>query len=214
MRKSMEDLNDEERALFLNALPLLSRAFWGPAGEWCAEILEAVRSGEMMAFGDIVGNQAAATALEDYLSGFQRPDDLCSALEPAYIRLFISDLGGVRAPLYHSFYESQKGRLMGRAAAMMSERLQNAGLSLPEGTSVPPDHLAVEAEYLILLLDDGIEQGERASLDAARAFAREEMQPWLSALIERLESETACPLYPSVARLLLAATTLASFQKE
>jgi TorA-specific chaperone len=132
----------------------------------------------------------------------RRPDAaaLCDELETAYVRLFVNHLGGVTAPLYHSVYQGE-GLTMGPPAQEMARRLAEAGLSLPPEVPEPADHLAVELEYLILLLEQGWQQGDPERLAEAAEFAGQFVLPWLVKLAERLAGETECPFYPQAVRL-------------
>jgi putative dimethyl sulfoxide reductase chaperone len=208
MVRDLENLDQGQRNLLLNWLPLLSHTFWGPSEEWCAEVCSAVAGGELVRLGEIVGAQEAPAIVAAYLEGFDRPDEICSALEEAFVRLFVNDLGGIKAPLYQSCYESEKGTLLGRPAKRMEERLKAAGWTLPEKISVPFDHLAVEVEYLTLLLEGAFEKGEESWMEGARDFAAREMYPWLSRFTDRLDQETGCPFYPAIAEVLLAVVSM------
>ena len=97
---------------------------------------------------------------------------------------------------------------MGRPVKMMESKLKASGLALPGEGSVPADHLAVEVEYLILLLEGAFGDGGEGLFVAAQDFARVELRPWLEQLAKRLETETDCPFYPAAARLLLALVSL------
>ena len=105
----------------------------------------------------------------------------------------MSARGGITASLHQSSYESEGGRLMGRPARMMASRLKASGLALPGEGSVPADHLAVEVEYLTLLLEGALGKGNGDLLAAAQDFARTELGPWLLKLTQRLETETDAP---------------------
>lgn len=97
---------------------------------------------------------------------------------------------------------------MGRPAKMMASRLKASGLALPEEGSPPADHLAVEVEYLTLLLEGAFGEGGDDLLQAAQDFAATELKPWLKQFTERLETEAECPFYPAAAALLLALVSL------
>ena len=210
MAASLDDLTTEERSLLLNGLPLLSQTFWGPSREWCEEILLARHTQELEKLGNLAGQDSAAHEMTLFIEKNNNLNRLCDILEAAYVRLFISAKGGITASLHHSFYESEDGRLMGRSAQMMASRLKASGLAIPENGSVPADHLAVEVEYLTLLLEGAFGNRGENFLISARDFARSELTPWLKQFAERLKSETDCPFYPVAAALLLGLATLIS----
>lgn len=208
MVMSLSDLTTEELSLLLNGLPLLSQAFWGPSEEWCREIQHAASTNELKELGEMAGRRDASQIMTSYMETFSDLNSFLEILEADYVRLFISARGGITASLHQSFYESEDGRLMGRPAKMMASRLKSSGLALPGEGSVPADHLAVEIEYLTLLLEGAFGAGGEGLLSAAQDFARAELRPWLEQLDKRLETETDCPFYPAAAGLLLALVSL------
>jgi TorA maturation chaperone TorD len=208
MGMNLNDLTTEQLSLLLNGLPLLSQAFLGPSEEWCEEMLRVAGTKELKNLGEIASQNDATHTMTSYIRKFNNFNSLNEKLEADYVRLFISTKGGITASLHHSFYESEDGRLMGRPAQMMASRLKARGLTLPGEGSVPPDHLAVEVEYLTLLLESALGDGNEDLLAAVRDFARSELRPWLEKLTQRLEMETDCPFYPATARLLLALISL------
>ena len=210
MAVSLDDLTREERSRLLNGLPLLSQTFWGPSGEWCEEIQFAKQTHELEKLGNMAGQDSAAREMTLYIEQHSNLNRLCEILEAAYVRLFISAKGGITASLHHSHYESEDGRLMGRPAQMMASRLKASGLKIPENGSVPADHLAVEVEYLTLLLEGAFGDGGEDFLILARDFARSELTPWLKLFTKRLQSEIDCRFYPAAAGLLLGLATLVS----
>jgi TorA maturation chaperone TorD len=209
MPANLKVLTEEELSLLLNGLPLLSQAFWGPSEDWCKEMQHAASTNELEKLGETAGSKVAAHTMAHYMKTFGTLEQALETLEEAYVRLFISSRGGIKASLHHSFYDSEDGRLMGRPVKMMEDRLKASGLALPGEDSIPADHLAVEVEYLTLLLESafGGDAGE-GDLPAAQGFAKIELKPWLEQLADRLETETECPFYPAATRLLLAMVSL------
>ena len=161
MSKSLDDLTTDDLSLLLNGLPLLSQAFWGPTGEWCEEMQQAATTDELGKLGTLAGNPDAARTMAASMKGFGGFQRACEVLEEDYVRLFIAHRGGIAASLHQSVHESEDGRLMGRPAKMMEMRLKASGLELPKEGSVPADHLAVEIEYLTLLLEGAFQGGGR-----------------------------------------------------
>lgn len=210
MTNDLNNLSHEERSIFLDGLALLSQIFWGPDIDFCGQIKNPEFPGELTDFSALLEGESAGAVktILAYIGQYTESQPLCQALEAAYVRLFISAPGGVAAPLYHSFYESEQGLLMGRPAGMMSVRLESAGLSLEDRGSEPPDHLAVEVEYLFFILETAW-AGPSSRLETeARAFAAEELQPFAKAISKRLKAETDCPFYPAAAELLVDAVGL------
>jgi len=194
----------KERELILDGLALLARLFWGPDDSLC-QVLYGEGSRSLSELGLLLSppGPAAARDLEDALAGFPDSAQLCDQMETAHVRLFVSRQGGVTAPLYHSCYLGD-GLLMGPPAQEMARRLEAAGLCLEEGSSEPLDHLAVELEYLVLLLEEGWAHDDPALLAEAAEFAGGFMLPWVEAFLARLSGEAGPRLYPAAAELLTA----------
>ncbi len=205
MNRKFESLAREDQVLLLNGLPLLSRIFWGPDPELCAALLDPGFQQEHRRFGCLLGKDAesAAAAMLRFLEPFSETGELCGRLEESYVRLFVNAPGGVCAPLYQSCYEGEGGLLMGSSAIRMRSRLEAAGITADPAE--PPDHLAVEVEYLFLLLESALERQDADPLHQVRHFAGEELLPWLTRFCGRLAGEERCPFYPAAARLLRAA---------
>ena len=198
----LEDFAPEQEAV-LDGLALLARLYWGPDPELCAD-LAGPEAGELIAelSGMLPAAAPAPRSLAARLAGAE-PGELCAELEPSYVELFVSRPGGVPAPLYHSCYVGE-GRVMGPPAGAMAERLEAEGLALEEKPGEPPDHLAVEIEYLIYLLEEAW-GGERPEGEAEAAeMAGRFMLPWVREFAARQEAADPGGLYPLAAKLLVA----------
>jgi TorA maturation chaperone TorD len=195
---------ENEREILLDSLTLLARVFWGPDASLCQDLCGA--SQELLSqLGGMLSppGPAAVMELNQILDTCGNVEELCAQLETAYVRLFVSDRGGVAAPLYHSCYQGE-GLLMGPPAQEMASRLEAAGLGLGEESTEPPDHLAVELEYLVLLLEEGWPHDDPALLAEASDFAGRFMLPWVEGFSARLAGETGSRFYPLAAELLTA----------
>ena len=86
---------------------------------------------------------------------------------------------------------------------MMKERFDSKGLSLGDHIHEPPDHLAIELEYLYFLLDKGWSDGDASLVDEAVSFAAEIMLPWVTKFQERIAPvETECCFYQLITTML------------
>lgn len=209
---SLTELSPGKCRSLLNGLAMASHIFWGPNPSSCREMVKKDYIQDLMELASILGeeNGASARAMASYLAEAEEPGELCRQLEESYVPLFVNNHGGAAAPPYHSCYEGEQGLLMGRPAEMMARRLEAAGIDLAELTSEPPDHLAVELEYLFLLLEAAFSQDDPRLLAEARSFAGQEMLPWLESFRQRLGRQSANLLYPSAADLVLAMVRLAA----
>ncbi len=204
---TLSAIGENEKEVLLDVLALLARIFWGPDASLCQDMFGPAQD-TLSQLANLLSppGPAAARDLNHTLSAFDDPAELCAQLEPDYVRLFVSDQGGVAAPLYHSCYQGE-GLLMGPPAQEMASRLETAGLGLEEESAEPPDHLAVELEYLILLLEDGWSHNDPALLAEAGEFAGSFMLPWTEGFLARLAGESDSRFYPLAAELLTALLT-------
>ena len=198
----LEQLEPGQEAV-LDGLALLARLYWGPDPELCGD-LAGSEAGELLSelAGMLPDAAPAARSLAAYARGFASPEALCAELEPGYVGLFINHPGGAPAPLYHSCYVGQ-GRVMGPPAGNMAARLEAEGLALEEKPGEPPDHLAVELEYLIYLLEETWGGRRPEGQAEAAEFAGRFMLPWAREFLARQEAAEAGALFPLATKLLI-----------
>ncbi|BDQ34544.1 TorD/DmsD family molecular chaperone [Pseudodesulfovibrio portus] len=122
-------------------------------------------------------------------------------LETEYVRLFIAGPGGVPAPLYESCHLGGGSRTMGRPALDMRDRLAAAGLAVDLDSNEPPDHLAIELEYLYHLLALGWSGDEPARADEGVEFATSVMLPWVRRFRDALAGSDPHPVFMAGADL-------------
>lgn len=190
----------------LEGVALAAQIWWGPEPELLQDLARGRLAADLERLSpglDGPGREAVRELTSWIRAGEQ--EETARTLEAEYPRLFINARGGLKAPLYHSHYETPDGGLMGRPYLMMTERLRAAGADLRERTGEPADHLAVECEYLFFLLEAGLSSGREDLLAAGREFAGQEMLPWVRELAGRLREErTVSPFYPRAAALLVS----------
>lgn len=203
-------------AVRIDALDLCAEIFQGPdpdnfpsllGSELPALARRAEACGSPLA--GVLAALAAAAPLADPASG-EGLDEFLDDLETAYVALFVSDLGGIPAPLYESCHVLGGGRLMGSPAESMAQRLAQAGLSLAEGLSEPQDHLSIELEYLAFVLSD-VMDGKPELAATADSFSLQILPAWrrwaeaLAALERQGRAYGAAEVfYLAAARLVLA----------
>ncbi len=108
------------------------------------------------------------------------------------------------APPYASFYLHGQ-QLMG-PSAQAARRVYLEWQALPEQTSIPADHIALELGFLAVLAEKAMtddEEQQLAALRASHAFLHEQVQPWLSRFCADLESNSREPFFAALARLTL-----------
>jgi putative dimethyl sulfoxide reductase chaperone len=159
------------------SLAFFCELFWGPSPELCTELFDPgldALSRSTARWPDLSGGLASMAEL---CSSIEDRTDFCQDLESAYVALFVSGMGGVPAPPYASCH-IEGDEFMGEAASRMRRRLAESGLA-PAVAGEPPDHLAIELEYLYFLLTSD-------SSGAAPLFAREELLPWAGRLRDKV----------------------------
>lgn len=201
----------------LEGLAFLSRIFHGPDGEFCENMIrgDCLHPFEVLAPLMTFDPPGALAEINALITMHADPDSLFEALETSYVRLFISNRGGISAPLYQSCYTEtdrpgKSGLLMGKAAVDMKRRLASAGLSLDENIGQMADHLSIEIEYLYFLLQKIEDQPGCPLPRGARSFAATVMLPWVSRLRNRIDAEPEDFFYPRMASLLISTLNLIS----
>ena len=199
--------SDKQKKGLLNGLALLAQIFWGPEPALCRDMVRGSFRSDLEALGPLLDSPGLEdlNRLQVYAQNRTSPEELCRELEEDYLRLFVTAREGIHHPPYQSLYETEEGRLMGRPALMMAKRLEALGVDHRSGTKEPPDHLAVEIEYLFLALEGGLKHGQEGLIALAREFAGEEMLPWVARLAQGLKSDKeAGDFYPAAAGLLVS----------
>lgn len=191
--------SDDQKTALLEGIQTACRLCWGPDDAHCREMLAQGLFSELEPLADVL-NIDPPDALErlDAIIG-QHPDrqTLFGYLETAYVRLFVSNRKGFVIPLYHSCYEYDQ-------AAMMKERLAAVDLSLGAHIKEPPDHLAVELEYLHFLLTRGWADGNVLLVKDASSFAADTLLPWIAKLQSRLLNHSDASFYLLVMAVIIA----------
>lgn len=126
------------------------------------------------------------------------------SVEREYHRLFL----GPRRPLappFESVYAD--GVAFGPSAVRLLAELREAGLEPSPGFRLPPDHVAVELEYLAHLVrraEDAAASGDRDAeaewRSRARGFSDGHLNRWLPQLLRRLASAAPGSPYESLVR--------------
>ena len=206
---SIYSLDKTNQAALLEGVALLSRFYWGPAAESSRDILQGIYHRPFEALKPIVGYEPLGIIeeLKSISISFTGEDEIFQCLEQTYVRLFINSRDGIVAPLYASCYEAGGGDapLMGPPAVLMKECFESKRLSLGDHIHEPPDHLAIELEYLYFLLERGWSDDDAALKDEAVSFGGEIMLPWVTKFQKRLVAvETECRFYQLTTSILCA----------
>ncbi|CAB1055451.1 hypothetical protein D1BOALGB6SA_184 [Olavius sp. associated proteobacterium Delta 1] len=203
-------LDEQLTKALLDSIKRLSDLFWGPDRQTCGEMLTGDFWQPFKTL-DIVleyNPPEVFQKIENTLNKFTDKDSLFNYLETAYVRLFISHRDGITAPLYESCYcgvgPGETAPLMGEPALKMKQRFDSKGLSVDSNIHEPPDHLAIELEYLYFLLSKGWQDQDGALIAEAGSFAAESMLPWVAKLQKQIVRQMPDHIYFFLASILLA----------
>lgn len=208
-------LTEDQCSALLELLQASCSVFWGPDREHCREML----ASDYFLPWDIIGPLIACDppdALKRLKAIVQTHTDfesLFNSLEESYVALFVNTRGGIAAPLYQSCYVETNnpqtaGILMGPPAAMMQQRLAALELSQDHSSNEPPDHLAIEIEYLYFLLQKGWVEQHTARLSEAAMFVDTELLEWVPRFEERLRTAHPDSFYALAAAMLVGTLRL------
>lgn len=203
-------LGADQKSRLLDGLILCGQFFWEPNLDLAAQILDGSLAAELIALGRMLPAEAGEDChtLGGFGQGITRAGELAALLSAAHTRLFVAARDNLGAPPYQSVYESKEGLLMGPAALEMERRLAQLNLARGERLTEPADHLSIELEYLVRLLEKGWTEDQPELIRQAVAFAKEVMVPWVTQFNARLGRETDCLFYPAAGRLTAALLNL------
>jgi TorA maturation chaperone TorD len=129
-------------------------------------------------------------------------------IEEEYVRLFLVN---PKAPPYESVYTDPDGHARGLIAVQLAREYAHAGLAMAPSLKEPPDHIAVELEFISFLCEreawgwekDICEDVIRA-LERQRAFLSQHLGRWFTTFAQRITEAAPEKLYGVVAEALEA----------
>jgi TorA-specific chaperone len=201
-------LDDEQTIALLNSIHKFCDIYWGPDRQRCGEFLsrDYWHSFRVLETALQFDPPETVERVESELATFIDTESLYQYLETAYVRLFISHRDGIAAPLYESCYvgveSGDKASLMGEPALKMRRRFESKGLSIDSNIHEPPDHLAIELEYLYFLLSKGREDPDGELIAEAGSFAVETMLPWVLKLQKQIAFQMPDHVYTLLTSIL------------
>ena len=186
----------------LEGIQIMCRVFWGPDLEACNDMM---RGNFFQIFETILTESEEKSSIllnniKSIINKFDTHQSLYEHLNECYVRLFVNSREGIIAPLYESCYEFENAPMMGMAAEKMKNCYTSKGLSMESIVHEPPDHLAIELEYLFFLL----QEGKKLIPEEAGLFIAETMLPWIIVFNQRLKLvEEDCRFYSFASSLLV-----------
>ncbi|MBN2419940.1 MAG: molecular chaperone TorD family protein [Deltaproteobacteria bacterium] len=193
-----------EKAI-LEGIDALCCIFWGPDPDQCRTLLDgdftAVFENVETELGPVINKDL--NKFKSILNKYDDPENFFLVLNEEYVRLFISNPGGVTAPLFESCHEYENAPLMGPAAIRMKDFLESAGLDISEDFNEPPDHLCIELELLYFILEKAWKNKKITRLREVEAFVSKVMLPWIKKFYGKLSAENPDCLYTVSTAILL-----------
>ena len=198
----------QKKSAILEATEVMCQVFWGPDLKACRQMIEGNFFQPFKTILTKPGVKPSVTldSIKSIVSKFDTDQSLFDHLDECYVRLFVNSNEGIAAPLYQSCYEYENAPMMGDSAIKMMDRFKSKGLSMENRLHEPPDHLAIELEYLFFLL-----QEESSEQNEVALFARETMLPWVQIFDQRLKAvPDYCQFYFLAGKLLIRLLELIS----
>ncbi len=134
-------------------------------------------------------------------------------LQVEYAKLFVGP-NELIAPPFGSVYLDQGKRVMGDSTLAVSKIYDEAGLVLDEDVKQPPDHVAIELEFMnyliareIQALNDGDAAAAKGYLGTQAAFFEENLAAWAPEFARRIKDGTQNKYYRALAECLEAFVT-------
>jgi len=197
----------KSQKVILEGIDALCCIFWGPDPDQCRTLLDGDFTAVFETVEKALGNKIheGLNKFKAIIQAYDDPEELFLTLNEEYVRLFISNLNGVTAPLFESCYEYENAPLMGPAATRMKELLDSAGLDISDDFNEPPDHLCIELELLYFTLEKvwKTKSKKNGRLKEAEAFVSEVMLPWINTFYKKLASEYPDSFYTLSTDILL-----------
>jgi putative dimethyl sulfoxide reductase chaperone len=200
-----------------NLFRLLAEAFYNPTAEFVQRLLSGAYISELHGYySDLASHQPsgkdALLPLKKYqeeISGTDT-DELLKEMKVEYARLFIGP-GTPAVQPYETFYdkrmtkESQPLLMVSPAAIAVEKTYREAGVAMAEKLQEPPDHFAVELEFLYYLSkkeSDAWVEGNNAGANSLHreeiAFIDAHLGDWGQRFCSKVQKESTHPFYVSI----------------
>jgi putative dimethyl sulfoxide reductase chaperone len=200
-----------------NIFRLLTLAFYDPTQDFVQQLASGSYVSELHGYySDMVSHYHigvdALTPLKDYQSGLSEHDlaELLKGMKVEYARLFIGPGIPVVQP-YETFYDeklkntSQPLLMVSPSAIAVENAYLEAGLAVAENKRTPPDHFAVELEFLYYLSKKESDAWAESDNTAAKKWRRRELAfidghlgCWGQRFCSKVQKESFHPFYRSI----------------
>ncbi len=159
----------------------------------------------------MVGNTSLKSDIEKCRKEYLRKDsagkeEMLLELERDYTRMFFSSKPRL-AYLFESVY--REGKLLQESTVEIAGLYRDAGLVLNEDFRLPPDHIAVELEFLSFLFfkeAEGLKKEDKKAVEYAKELQdvviNQHLRPFALNLAERVAQHARTSFYRTVAHVL------------
>jgi len=159
----------------------------------------------------VIGDTSLKDGIEKCRKEYLRKDsvdkkEMLLELERDYTRMFFSSKPRL-AYLFESVY--REGKLLQESTFEIARLYRDAGLVLNEDFRLPPDHIAVELEFLSFLFFkeiEGLKDGNKERVEYARelqdAVINKHLRAFALNVAERVAKHARAPFYRTVAQVL------------
>ncbi len=156
--------------------------------------------------------EAAKLVDEEFVPDARRLGEQFRATKPDallldYTRLFLGPMDILAKP-YGSVWLDEEKTLMGESTMAVLELYQEADFEMDEEFKELPDHIAVELEFLYLLIfrenearQSGDETRIAAVLDLQKRFLTQHLGAWIAKLTSAMKATAQCDFYRGLADL-------------
>ncbi len=188
MKQNLIQYTDEQKGLILESIQFLSRFFWGIDSQLSETIFEGGLSDWLHNLENQIDSDISIETkkINTGRNSCQTKELYQAELETIFVKLFINDQGGVTAPLYQSCYQEIGAMIMGESANEMRRRLERLNIMFDHKVNEPPDHLAIELEYLACLLERAWGEENVLMQEESAEFISHHLLPWINQLHQRI----------------------------
>lgn len=123
-----------------------------------------------------------------------------SALQVDYAKLFVGPFNLLAAP-FGSVYLEKTWQVMGESTIDVFQRYREAGLEITEDFKEPPDHMAVELEFMYYLIFKHLETGDEDYFKRQQAFLSSHLGKWADSFTGLVRQHAQTDFYRYLASL-------------
>ena len=188
---------------------ILAKAFNYPDRDFTKELINGVTSEQLAACIGILnlkGLDKPLTDIQDYFKNNKNLKKCQLDLEKEYTWLFFASKPRA-VYIFESVYT--EGKLLRDSTFNVARMYYDAGLNVVETMKLPPDHIAVELEFLAYLLFNeakSLNEKHKDKLELAMRMRKELLKnhlgPFTKSFSERLKEKARLPFYGAIAHIL------------